>query len=304
MPVHHNGGVYVAALLLLTVALAWPVPRLLPRLTALRSVPGPALLLWQSTALAAVGGGLLAAPLAVLLYARDHNGPDPNPVDHLGLLLAGLAVSGFVLARLALRGHRIGTALRRGRRQHTELVDLIGLEDEPDERLAALDTPVRILPHPTPTAYCVPGSNHRVVLTRGALRALDDHQLAAVLAHERAHLRQRHDLVLEFFTVLHTAVPTAIRSSAGLHEVKLLIELLADRSAAQVAGRRPLGTALLALAQTDVPEALGAGGDAVVRIEQLADDRRRPLLVAATTLAAVIVAAIAPTLAVATLIGA
>ncbi len=292
------GRVYVAALLLLTAALAWPMPRFLPRMTALRRVPGPTLLLWQSTALAAVAGGLLAAPLALLVYARARSGHDPNPVDHLGLLLGGLAVSAFVLGRLALRGHRVGTQLRRGRKRHTELVDLIGLED------TRLGTPVRVLPHPTPTAYCVPGSGHRVVLTRGALEALDEPQLTAVLAHERAHLRQRHDLVLEFFTVLHTAVPTAVRSTAGLHEVKLLIELLADRSAVQLAGRRPLGTALLALADTPVPEALGAAGDAVVRVEQLADPRPHTVLSLAVTAAAIVVAALVPVLAVATLVGA
>ena len=41
-------------------------------------------------------------------------------------------------------------------------------------------------------------------------------ELAAVLAHERAHLRHRHDLVLEFFTVLHTAAPPRLRSAAAL----------------------------------------------------------------------------------------
>lgn len=292
---------YVAALIALSVTLAWPVPRLLPRIVALRAVPGAALLLWQSTALAAVVGSLLAAPLALLVYARGGRTHDPDPLDHLGLLLTGLAICGFMLARLALRGHQVGTALRRGRRRHTELVDLIGL-DQPDTRLARLSSPVRVLAHPTPTAYCVPGSGHRVVLTLGALQALDETQLSAVLAHERAHLRQRHDLVLEFFTVLHTAVPTAVRSAAGLHEVKLLIELLADHFAVKAAGRRPLGTALLALAETDVPEALGAAGDAVVRVERLTDRDPHTLLAAVTTGAAVLITASAPALAVATLL--
>ena len=291
---------YVAALILLAVLLAWPVPRLLPRVTALRAAPAAATLLWQCVSLAAIAAGLLAAPLAVLIQARATSGcHDPEPGQHLPLLVAGLAVTAFVAGRLLLKAHLVGTDLRRGRKEHTELVDLIGVDD------AVLGEHVRVLTHPTPTAYCVPGSRKRVVLTRGTLDALDADQLAAVLAHERAHLRQRHDLVLEFFTVLHTAVPTWIRSTAGMGEVKLLIELLADRWAATVVGRRPLATAMLALASGSHPtSALGAGDDAVIRIEVLAADGRHRLRVCLlAVLASVVVLQLPIALAVLTIVG-
>lgn len=292
------GRVFVVALILLAVLLAWPMPRLLPRLTALRSVPAAALLLWQSVSLAAVASGLLAAPLAVLLYARATSGHhDPDPGKHVTLLLAGLVVTGFLLARLLLQGHRIGTDLRRGRREHAELVDLIGIDD------AALGENVRVLAHPTPTAYCVPGSSRRVILTQGTLDALDADQLEAVLTHERSHLRQRHDLVLEFFTVLHTAVPAAVRSTAGLREVKLLIELLADRWAVGVTGKRPVATAMLALAEGQHPaSALGSTDDAVIRVEQLAYGTYRRRLALGTVLTAVFVLQLPGLLTVATLV--
>lgn len=299
----HGGGdnerVYVAALILLAVLLGWPIPRLLPRVTVLRAAPAAAILLWQSVSLAAIAAGLLAAPLAVLVQARTSSGQhDPEPGQHLPLLVAGLAVTAFVAGRLLLKAHLVGTDLRRGRREHTELVDLIGVDDP------TLGEHVKVLTHPTPTAYCVPGSRKRVVLTKGTLDALDDDQLAAVLAHERAHLRQRHDLVLEFFTVLHTAVPTRVRSTAGMGEVKLLIELLADRWAATVVGRRPLATAMLALASGDHPtSALGAGDDAVIRIEQLAvGDRHRNRVIVAAVLASVAVLQLPILLMVATLV--
>lgn len=291
---------FVAALILLAGLLAWPAPRLLPRLTALRTVPAAAILLWQCVSLAAIASGLLAAPLAVLVQARASSGRhDPSPVQHWPLLVAGLSVTGFVAARLLLKAHRVGMDLRRGRREHTELVDLIGV-DEP-----ALGEHVKVLTHPTPTAYCVPGSSKRVVLTRGTLDALDADQLAAVLAHERAHLRQRHDLVLEFFTVLHTAVPTRVRSRAGMDEVKLLIELLADRWAAGLVGKKPLATAMLSLASGSHPSsALGAGDDAVIRIEQLATDgRHRGRLQAVTVVAAIVVAQLPGLLAALTIFG-
>ena len=99
----------------------------------------------------------------------------------------------------------------------------------------------RWAPTPATTSACsrtprrrhtaCPGLRRRVVLTEGTLAALPPDELAAVMAHERAHLRARHDLVLEFFTVLHRAVPARLRAPAALREVHLLIEVLADRAA-------------------------------------------------------------------------
>ena len=53
---------------------------------------------------------------------------------------------------------------------------------------------VRVLDGALPLAYCVPGREPRVVLSDGVLQTLDREQVDAVLAHERAHLRHRHEL--------------------------------------------------------------------------------------------------------------
>lgn len=50
--------------------------------------------------------------------------------------------------------------------------------------------------HLEPAAYCVAGRYPTVILTTGALRALDPDQLDAVLAHERAHLAGHHHRLL------------------------------------------------------------------------------------------------------------
>ncbi|WP_018157359.1 M56 family metallopeptidase [Demetria terragena] len=247
-----------AALLVgLALLFSGPAPRLLPRWRALRAVPGSALMLWQAVSLAALIAGLAAAPVAAL---------HPN-APAVWVLPVALLVSGVLLARLLLAGHRTGIALRRARREHRELVDLIGFPD-PGEPT------VRVLEHPTPTAYCLPGMRSRVVLSEGALRALTEPELAAVLEHERAHLRFRHDLVLEHFTVMHTAVPEFVRSPGGLREVRLLVELHADRYARARHRARALGSALVALAEGQHPEAgMGATGDGMAgaRLNQLRD---------------------------------
>ena len=137
-------------------------------------------------------------------------------------------VTGIVTVRLLVSGDRVGRNLRSVRRRHRELVDLLAMEG---------DGHTRVLEHPTPTAYCLPGVRRRVVLTQGTIDRLSPDELEAVMAHERAHLVARHDLVMEFFTVVHEAVPRFVRSSTALHEVHLLIEVLADRAAVRRAGR-------------------------------------------------------------------
>ena len=117
------------------------------------------------------------------------------------------------------------------------------------------------------------------MLSQGVLDALPDDQLAAVVAHEEAHLRGRHDLLLEFFSVAHAAVPARLRSEAAIAEVRLLIEALADRAAARRSGEVATARALVALADSRTPSAaLGAGTTAPVRLRLLADGPAPPAL--------------------------
>ena len=260
----------VAALVLVALALAGVAPRVMARRTGFRRSPRPALVVWQCVSLAAVLAALAAGPAVVPAIA----GPGHGRAVVGGL---ALALSAGMLLRLLWSGHRVGTRLRAVRREHRELVDLLGLPDAGGAgQVTDRDGTVRVLAHPTPTAYCLPGLRRRVVLTRGALESLPPDQLVAVLAHERAHLRSRHDLVLEFFTVLHRAVPPWLRSGAALAEVQLLVEVLADRAAVRGAGVTPVARALVTLAQGRHPEAAMAagGGTALARMELLAAAER------------------------------
>jgi Zn-dependent protease with chaperone function len=211
-------------------------------LTGFRRAPREALLVWQAVSLAGIVAALAVAPAAAL----------STTLPRWGLVLA-IVFSAAMLTRLLWSGHTFGTRLRAQRRRHRTLVDALGT-DAGDH--------VRVLAHPTPTAYCLPGLRRRVVLSEGTLSALPADELAAVMAHERAHLRARHDLVLEFFTVLHRAVPPRLRAAEALHEVHLLIEALADRAARRAAGPVPLARALVALAAGSHPDtALGVTVD-------------------------------------------
>nr|BFE72009.1 hypothetical protein GCM10020092_053100 [Actinoplanes digitatis] len=120
---------------------------------------------------------------------------------------------------------------------------------------------LRVLHGPLPVAYCLPGRSSRVVLSSGALRVLDAAQVGVVIAHEQAHLRHRHDVVMESFTAFYRAVPRPLRSRAPLEAVHLLLEMVADDAARRRGGAAALRTALALLGDAVSPDApAGAGG--------------------------------------------
>ncbi|WP_159083652.1 M56 family metallopeptidase [Nocardioides terrigena] len=264
----------------LALALASPVPRVLARWTWLRHTPVAAMLLWQSTALAAVLAAL-GAGLSLVTH-RLWEGRVDAPDVALAVLAGGVTV--VVAGRLLLSGHRTGTTLRRLRRRHRDQVDLLARVDR-----EILHRGISVLDHEVPVAYCVPGmSGSRIVVSRSTLTALDPAELAAVVAHERSHLRARHDLVLEAFTVLHRAFPRWVSSAAAHHEVQVLVEVLADKAAVRRADRRALASALLTLAGSRTPGgALGAtGATLAARVAVLRDTRPHRVQALVVTLAA------------------
>jgi Zn-dependent protease with chaperone function len=102
-----------------------------------------------------------------------------------------------------------------------------------------------VVDHPAAAAYCVPGLRSAIVISAGTLALLDQAELAAVLAHERAHLRARHDLVLLPFTALLRAFRWSAVAREANREVALLVEMMADDRARRRRPARELATALL-----------------------------------------------------------
>ena len=276
LPPWDDGGVVPLALAGLSVVLVWVAPGVMARRTRFRRSPRAALVAWQAVSLGGVLAALFAAPATLPLLLRGE-----EVSRHPGMVAAAVLVSSALLVRVLVAGHLVGTRLRAARAEHRGLVDVLG-EDDGDG--------VRVLQHPTPTAYCIPGRGARVVLTRGVLDALPADQLAAVVAHERAHLRARHDLLLEFFSVAHESVPRRLRSQDALAEVRLLVEALADRAAVRRAGELATARALVAVAEGGVPDGgVGAAASAPVRLRLLALGPQPGLAAAAYALAVVAV---------------
>jgi Zn-dependent protease with chaperone function len=299
------------AFTILAVLLVGPAPALLARASWPLRAPRAAMVLWQAIALAAV---LSAFSAGIAIATRVLvPGPDGRPtasivgaVGRLGwplwtVYIAVFALTVLVGVRLMAAVVRVVIANRRRRAHHRMVVDLVGVGHE-----AALAQPcsgtrdLRILNVPQPLAYCLPGVRSRVVLSEGTLSTLTDAEVAAILTHERAHLRARHDLVLEAFSAVHAAFPRLVRSANALRAVQLLVELLADDAAVRATGRTPLARALVACASGRAPSgALAAGGPSmVVRVRRLSGRGNSVALSVAAYLAAAAVLVV-PTIALA-----
>jgi Zn-dependent protease with chaperone function len=286
-------------------ALGVAAPLALGRLRRLEHAPQPAAYLWLATTAGALvalvlAGFLLVLPsgdlamdLAVVLrtcsmalrQALDASSGAPGPL--LGLALLAL-VPGGLLTGAVVAGARAWRAARCQR----ELLVMAGQRHP--------DLPgVTVLDHPTPLAYCLPGRPGPVVLTTAALHRLDPGQLAAVLAHERAHQARRHHRLLLAAEVLRTGFPWLPAARAGRAAVGRLVELAADDDAVHRHGRAETVAALAKLATAPTPAVgLGAGGpSAPERIRRLTapppTGGARTLLLATLVIAVPLVAELA-----------
>ncbi len=155
---------------------------------------------------------------------------------------------------------RAGVARRRHRRG-------LALAGRHDSRLGTV-----LVDHHQAAAWCLPGAGRPVVLTTAAVAALDEVQLAAVLAHERAHQRGHHHLLVSLAGSLAAAFPRVRAFRQGHEQVARLVELIADDAAAAASPRLKVAEALLAVAAPAPASAaaLGAGGSATAaRIRRL-----------------------------------
>jgi Zn-dependent protease with chaperone function len=277
------------AFTLLALLLVGPVPALLARATWTMRAPRASIVLWQAIALAAVLSAFSAGiAIASRLFVP---GPDGRPtatitseIEVLGwpLWIAYVLVFALTLligARLVVSVVQVAFATRRRRAHQRMVVDLVGKSQK---------SGLRVLDVAQPLAYCLPGVRSRVVVSEGTLTMLQDNEIAAILSHERAHLRARHDLVLEMFTAVHAAFPRFVRSANALSAVQLLIELLADDAALRATGPTPLARALVACATGKTPAgALAAGGPTtVLRVRRLGGRGNSRALAVAAYLAA------------------
>jgi uncharacterized membrane protein/Zn-dependent protease with chaperone function len=266
-------------LLLYTVATLVAAPPLLRALTSSGAAPRLGAAAWLTAIVTVLGSWLVAATMVIVeivdrqahprlvvasCLARLHSmvsrgagiAPRITLIVIASVVTMAAVITGVRLARGVLR-------MRRRARDHAQAVRLVGYR--------TADADVVMVEAAKPAAYCVAGRPPAIVVTSAARAALDDRQLAAVLAHERAHLTGHHALIVSALRSLAAVFPRLSLMTDGAQQVSRLLEMCADDVAARRHSRRALLSGLIALVAAAPTEALAAADVAVLaRAERLA----------------------------------
>jgi Zn-dependent protease with chaperone function len=234
--------VYVPLLCALALAAGAPAiaRRAPPRLGAATLIPAAlaAALAVDAALLFLVGARLLDAdPLArVLGWRAEAAGPHPVPLPVS--VVAAIALCVIAVVALADRRTASAAAARlRALQAHAHAGDLVVLRSPAVVALAV------------PATRDMPG---RILVSEGMLRALDAEERRVLLAHERAHLRHRHDRYRRLARVAAQVNPL-VRPALGA--VDFLLERWADEDAARTVGSRRVAARALARAAVAEPAA-------------------------------------------------
>lgn len=241
------------------------MPLLLERAQWPSQAPGAALVLWQAIGISGglslvsapltwglqpFGPGIIAA-LAELWQLFEAHGLNAVLADERWhpLGLAAITLGFLLFGHLSLV--LLHTAYRtfRQRRKHREFVEILAASLTEEDHGVAKSSPARVatrvLPVEDPLAYCLPAINQPLtVVSQGLVEELSPNQLGAVLAHESAHLTQRHDLLRLAFQSWHKAAPWLPATAVAMREVTELTEVMADDFALNHHNRQDIVTAL------------------------------------------------------------
>lgn len=233
-----NVTVYLSLLFVATFGLIAPaLARRLPPAVGAWLLTGGAV---AATAAANAALALLSVPLLgqIPLIARlggwSRSTLELDDPVHTPIALAACAAVVYAL----LRAWRAGTRLHAAHRRSRDL----GRSLPAGRELVVVDEPAAY-------AFAVPGRPGHIVASSGLLRALDSSERRALLTHERAHLRHRHELHLALVQICASACPAlALLPQAA----RLACERWADETAAATTDRTAVASALAIAARTSV----------------------------------------------------
>lgn len=276
------------ALLAYAAVLSIPVAALLRRAAWPSRAPRLAMFAWfslsVSVVLALVAAGVLLIVPATGLHRglADFMAACLRALEYRHGIIGGSMLGGlsFFLALglpvlFAASGLAEFLRVRRGRRRHLRDLRMSARRDR--------GTGALVVDHDTAAAYCLPGRGGVIVVTTGAMRAVDGDGLAAVLDHERAHLTGRHHVLTALAGALHRPLCFLPLFADLPDQIAHLVELRADDVAAARSGRRVLAASLLAFAESSLARALpdpapalsAAGPGTVDRMRRLVATPRR-----------------------------
>ncbi len=274
-------------LAVLAFLLAWPIPAALARF---RGDPISEVVLWQAVGLSgglsligaalafAVAPGATSLPSGIVSLARGESHAQLSIMAWIFLIIAVLLI-GRLLGCLILTFY----SARRARLRHDEILHLLSEPSAtyPDTRIITTDEVV---------AYCLPKGPRKgtAVLSTGLIEALDEEERTAVIAHERAHLDFRHDVLVIPFAAWHQALPYFSATAIGLNSVNQLIELMADDEAREHVDPQILARAVRSAAAISPDHRSELSKQRIRRLSRPLDSARIPVRLMSIGLAVVL----------------
>ncbi|WGD36955.1 M56 family metallopeptidase [Lysinibacter sp. HNR] len=226
----------ILALLALALVLMVIAPAILTRGCWQVMHPRTALALWYGSFL--LGCSALAASMIFAVLSGINAGHAQSPPEAIFLTILAwmtLAITGGFIAFIAMSSEPI---LRSYKRSTAQITPLIHSQEERSRFILARF-------HSDEYVACTfPGREPLIVVSSALEDALTPPQFQAVLAHEYAHLRQRHGWITRIAEINALCVPRLAAGRSLLRATLLLVELIADDTAARQAGPVHLANAL------------------------------------------------------------
>lgn len=228
------------ALILTSAALAVVAPWLLSsgRWQVFR--PRLALSLWFLSFVGGIAMMVAALTSTIITAITFAQGASGSVVATIGAWLGVLATAG-VLGAISGLSEPLVDSYRRSLRRLTPVAT--AREDRGAFTLVRFEAD-------EPVAIAVPGRHPEILVSDVMEQALTRPQLRAVLAHEYAHLRHHHGVLVRLAELNAALLPRALPTGRQFRRAtRMLVELIADDVAAAQAGSRELAGALQALAK-------------------------------------------------------
>ncbi|MFX0577734.1 M56 family metallopeptidase [Nocardia nepalensis] len=268
------------ALLLLVSAIVVAIsgPRVLGRIDVARRDPSLLLVAWLAAILGVIATTVCST---VVLFLPEHGLTLASKIifshrtwkalghgaSHGVECLVGGSMAILLASGAAWIGFRILRATNRRVRaadKHADLLRVVARTESAMPDVLRLD-------HEQPVAFSLSGRREFIVATEGVFR-LGDAAAAAVIAHERAHLRGRHHALLTWVQTLGAALPFVPLFRGAPAAIAELVELSADSVAARACGPEAVRSALLHMAMRCPPTGALAMADQAIehRLARLA----------------------------------
>lgn len=175
--------------------------------------------------------------------------PLPSDMSFNSVIPAGilLALPVVLLSAMLIGGLRYRRQQQHQRRQLESALRLGA------RRTRLAGQRVTVIPHTQPTAFAVSDRRWGIVVSTELVRLLNQDEMTAVIAHEAAHVRQRHHLIVGLLQGLLAPlrwVPLVANITAAIPHY---LEMAADNAARQCSGTDVVASALLKMGEKGGP---------------------------------------------------